>query len=185
MNSLDHLFRDFEVQLQAQRLRDYEADARELSMMELSKVSCADRLAAQRGAVLSVHSSTGDTWRGQLIGLGLGWIQLSTDAGDLLVCTKEITWWEGGNNKSYLEAGPVTRKLTIGSALRALAKGHREVFVIHNGPAGLTSEGHISAVGADYCELFSIRTRASGQKVPCIRTIPFTSIAAVRVAHKG
>ncbi|MFW0112416.1 hypothetical protein [Rothia sp. CCM 9416] len=182
MNSLDRLLRDFEVQLQAQRVRDYEADARELSMMERSKVTCADRLAAQLGVALSVHGSTGDTWRGQLIGLGLGWIQLSTDTGDLIIRTQEIVWWEGGDNKSYVEAESVSRKLTIGSALRALAKGHREVIVIHNGSAGLTTEGHISAVGADYCELFATRAQASGKKVSFVRTIPFTSIAAVRVA---
>lgn len=185
MNSLDRLFRDFEVQLQAQKLREYEADARELSKLELSKVSFADRLAAQREAMLSVHSSTGDTWRGKLVGLGLGWIQLSTDVGELLIRTQEIVWWEGGDNKSYLDAGSVSRKLTIGSALRALAAGHREVFVIHNGSAGLTTEGYISAVGADYCELFSTRIQSSGKKVSFVRTIPFTSFAAVRVAHKG
>lgn len=166
-------------------MRDYEVNARELSAMERSRVTCMDRLAAQRGATLSIHGSTGDTWRGELISLGLGWVQLSSDAGELIIRTQEIVWWEGGNNKSYLDAESVSRKLTVGSALRALAQGQREVFIIHNGSTGLTTQGYISAVGADYCELFASRVQPSGIKTSFVRVIPFDSIAAIRVADSG
>lgn len=183
MAHLDLLFRDYEIQMEAQKHRDYEIDARELRQLELSRVTAADRLAAQLGRSLTVHGST-DIWRGQLETLGLGWLQLTTEGGDVILPLSEILYWEGGNHQAFGEANEVSRKLTLGSALRALSAAQRSVYIHHAGGNGLTSFGKVRSVGADYCEL--IGTKAQKEDARGMQTAPryvlFMSIAAIRVA---
>lgn len=185
MTSLENLFRDYEVQVEAQRMLDYEYDAQELRALELSKVTLLDRLAAQRGQRLTVHGSTGDIWRGQLVDLGLGWVHLSTESGEVLVPTSQLIWWEGGDYKSELAGSSVTRKLTFASALRALAAGRREVQIVHTSAPGLMSEGLVVAVGADYCDLLLISGRQLGQQAGRgqVRSLPLGSVAAIRIRN--
>ncbi|MDO4820537.1 MAG: hypothetical protein Q4A03_00590 [Rothia sp. (in: high G+C Gram-positive bacteria)] len=184
MAHLDLLFRDYEIQMEAQKHRDYEADARELRQLELSRVTAADRLAAQLGQSLTIHGATGDIWRGRLATLGLGWLQLTTDAGDLILPLTEILYWEGGNHQAIGEAQEVSRKLTLGSALRALSSAQRHIHIHHSGGQGLTSSGQVRSVGADYCEIVVMKAQkedARGVRV-APRCILFSSIAAIRVA---
>lgn len=184
MAHLDLLFRDYEIQMEAQKHRDYEIDARELRQIELSRVTAADRLAAQLGQQLTVHGSTGDIWRGRLETLGLGWLQLAIEGADIILPLSEILYWEGGNHRAFGEATDVSRKLTLGSALRALSAAQRDIYIYHAGGNGLTSAGRVWAVGADYCEIVGVKAQkedARGtQGAP--RSVLFASIAAIRVA---
>lgn len=183
MTHLDLLFRDYEIQMEAQKHRDYEADARELRQMELSRVTAADRLAAQLGQHLTLHGTTGDIWRGKLATLGLGWLQLSTEAGDLILPLPGILYWEGGNHRAVMgEANEVSRKLTLGSALRALGTSQREIQIYHSGGTGLTSTGRVQSVGADYCEIVGTQKEGTSGVRLSPRCVLFTSIAAIRVA---
>lgn len=180
--NLAAIFRDYEVQLDAQRQRDYELDAQEISRAERAKVTMADRLAAQMGTTLTVQISNGDVVRGELENLGLGWIQLHTDTGAALLPVASILWWEGGDAKAYVDAGSVARKLTLGYALRALAKAHQEISISHLHRSDLLTEGKIYAVGADACELLGVRSLSS-HRLPTgeLRTVPFSSIGVIRV----
>ncbi|MDY6051522.1 MAG: hypothetical protein SPI83_03815 [Rothia sp. (in: high G+C Gram-positive bacteria)] len=185
MTHLDLLFRDYEIQMEAHKQRDYEMDARELRQAELSRITAADRLAAQMQQELTIHGTTGDIWRGKLQTLGLGWLQLSTEAGGIILPLAETLCWEGGNHHAIGEAHEVSRKLTLGSALRALSRAQQEIQIHHTGGKGLTSAGKIYSVGADYCEILGMRTQKEGAygipQVP--RCVLFTSIAAIRVAR--
>lgn len=184
MAHLDLLFRDYEIQMEAQKHRDYEADARELRQIELSRVTVADRLAAQLGQLLTIHGSTGDIWRGRLETLGLGWLQLETDAGGLILPLAHLLYWEGGNHQAVGEAHEVSRKLTLGSALRALSAAQRDIHIYHAGGTGLTSAGKVWAVGADYCEIVGQQAHKEDARGTrgAPRSVLFTSIAAIRVA---
>lgn len=182
MNNLDLLLRDYEIQMDAQRQRDYEADAAEVRRSEEAKITLADRLAAQMGEALVVQGANAETWRGTLKNLGLGWVQISQEAGDLLIPLHSILWWEGGNHRSYGAAQEVSRKLTLGYALRALSAAQQEVAVAHVGAESLVTEGRVLSVGADYCELLQLRSPAQRQTGrQGSRTIPFAAIAAIRV----
>lgn len=180
--NLDLLFRDYEVQLDAQRQRDMELDAQEIGLAERAKVSMADRLAAQMGALLTVQVGNGDLLRGRLESMGLGWIQLATDSGAVLVPAGSILWWEGGDGKAYVDAQSVARKLTLSYALRALLKARQEVSISHIHHSDLLTEGRIYAVGADSCELLGVRSLSS-HRLPQgeLRVVPFSSIGLIRV----
>ncbi len=180
MKTLDLLFRDYEVQIEALRQRDYEASSQEQRLLEQSRIVVADRLSAQLGAYLAVHSVTGGVWRGTLANLGLGWLQLDTDSGELLIPLHQVVWWEGGSYRAAQDAGSVARKLSFGAALRAVAAGLRDVQILHIGADGVMSEGRICGVGADYCEL-KVAGSTTPQGAGRVRSLPFTAIAAVRV----
>lgn len=181
MNNLDLLLRDYEIQLDESKRLNYEADAAEVRRSEAAKIHLADRLAAQIGQQLVVHGLNSEMWRGTLKNIGLGWIQLESSAGDLIVPLASLMWWEGGDNKSFTSAQEVSRKLTLGYVLRALAASQQTVSISHGGPDSPLTEGRIITVGADYCELFVQRIEAKeGTQKSEVRVIPFGAIAALR-----
>ncbi|WP_421084605.1 hypothetical protein [Rothia nasimurium] len=182
MDTLDLLFRDIEAQLDAQRQREYEVDAQELRQQELSRITMADRLAAHIGTSVTIAWRYSEVWRGQLVDLGMGWIRLAVDSGQIIVPLTEILWWEGETSKAYVEAGGVARKLTLNSVLRALATGRKRVRIDHGGNSGHSTEGVIVAVGADYCQMAIEHINpASGRRVLSLRDVPQAQIASVRV----
>lgn len=181
MNNLDLLLRDYEMQLDESRRRSYEADAVEVRRSEAAKIHLADRLAAQIGKELVVYGLNAEIWRGTLKNIGLGWIQLEASAGDLIVPLASVMWWEGGDSKSYKPSHEVSRKLTLGYVLRALATSQQVVSISHGGPESPLTEGRVITVGADYCELLvqRIEAKEGGQRSE-IRVIPFAAIMALR-----
>ncbi|WP_237188464.1 hypothetical protein [Rothia nasimurium] len=182
MDTLDLLFRDFEAQLDAQKQLDYEADAQELRQLELSRIAMSDRLAAQVGKLVTVAWRYDEVWRGKLVDLGMGWLRLKVDSGQIIVPLAEILWWEGGDQKSYSDTGDVARKLTLNSVLRALVKGRRRIRIDHSGNSGHSTEGVIVAVGADYCQVsIDVVDPATGRRSLSLREVSLLNIAAVRI----
>lgn len=182
MKDLDLILRDYEVQMNAQRQLNYEADAAEVRRAEQAKIAFADRLASQVGKPVVFQGVNGETWGGVLKNLGLGWVQVSSEAGELIVPLTSICWWDGGSLRSVAAADDVSRKLTLGYVLRALAAAHSSVVISHLGGETLMTEGKIFAVGADYLDLVQHKTVASsGKNAPGVRTVPFSSIAVMRV----
>lgn len=184
MSSLELLLRDYEIRLHNLRLREQEADAQDLRSLEQSKITVSDRLAAQLGKILKIHGLHGGVWHGSLVSVGLGWVQLNQDSGDLLLPLQEIAWWEGGNSRAHTDTQTVTRKLSLGSALRAVATSRRYVKIFHSSSADLMSSGVLGVVGADYCELI-VLGEEGGRHTQKVHTVPFAAIAAVSVASAG
>ncbi len=177
MANLDRIFRDYEVQLNAAKVREIEQDAQEIRRHEFSRVQLMDRLAAQLGESLTCFTVDSQRLVGTLDGIGQGWIQLTTLSESLVVPLTALDFWEGGNKFSYVDASSVNRKLSFAFALRALARARAYVRFYHF--SGSMSEGVIERVGADFVEVSVRGEDESGRTQRGLRILPLSSIIAV------
>lgn len=149
---MEKLFRDFEVQIKAERQKEIELDARELQRAEYARIQHLDRLAAQLGQELTVAVEGAQVYTGELQALGSGWIQMRSQTENVLIPQHALVWWEGGSRFSSVDAGSVKRQLTLGYALRALCSARLPVRIFHTSDS-LTTEGTIERVGLDFIEV--------------------------------
>lgn len=182
MAELDKILKDYEVQLAAQRQINRELEAHEIAHQELAQLTLSDRLAGHLGQDITVQGSGPDIWRGRLENLGLGWIQMRLDYGDLLLPLTSLTWWEAQSLAARTEQG-ISRRLSLAHALRAIAASRRPVYIQHKTHTLITSEGRILGVGSDYCELLNYQSMSSHRLAsPRQRVIPLGSIDFLRVS---
>lgn len=177
MANLDRIFRDYEVQLNAAKMREMEQDAQEVRRHEFSRVQHMDRFAAQIGELITCFTVDSQRLIGVLDGIGQGWIQLNTRAESLVLPLTAIDFWEGGNKFSHLDASSVNRKLSFAFALRALSRARAHVRFYH--VSGSMSEGVIERVGADFVEVSVRGEDEKGRTQRGMRVLPLSSVIAV------
>ncbi|MDQ1711536.1 MAG: hypothetical protein QOE45_986 [Frankiaceae bacterium] len=168
------LFADLAAELDAAEAAETDAEIRDRTRRELARVPLAGRLVAALGAEVTVTTRAGAT-SGTLADAGPGWLLV----GDTLVAEAAVTSIQGLG--PYADApGAVRRALTIGYALRALAR--RRVPVAITLTDGLSLDGTLDRVGADHAEL-AVHPPGEPRRpdnVTGTRTIPFAAIATVR-----
>lgn len=177
---MEKIFQDFELQLLAERQRTIELDAQEIRKSEQTKIAMADRLAGQIGSELKVMSGNSMYWTGVLTTVGQGWIQLSSNAENILIPQHALCWWEGKNSFSATDARPLARKLSLGYALRALATARLPLRFFHM-VGETTTEGTIERVGLDFCEiaLHPLEGSFRSKEITGYRIAPMQNISAV------
>ena len=139
------LFADMEAQLDAARTADLAAEVVELTRAERATVAVADRLRAARGAALTVRTDGGEQVSGILRDASAQWILLDAQGRSSLVPIGAVTAIRGLTPHSAGEGGVVERRLTLGHALRALARDRVIVQIVTHG-GELT--GRVERVGA-------------------------------------
>lgn len=168
------LFADMEAQLDAARTADLVVEVAELTRAERATVSLFDRLRAARGEPLTVRTHGGEQVTGVLRDAATQWILLDAQGRSSLVPLGAVTAVRGLTRHSAGAAGVVERRLTLGHALRALARDRAVVQVVTDG-GELT--GRVERVGADHLDLAvgHVETR-DGEPW----AVPFAAIRVVR-----
>lgn len=176
----DELFADMEAQLAAERFRDVEREAAELTRAETAEALLQDRFLGCEGAAVHVGLRGGSSVRGEAAGAGMGWVMLDGSAVQLLIPLESVLWVEGLDRR---RGDPQRRsRLGLGQAVRALAQARAGVRVILvDGVPGAALEGTIDRAGRDHLDLAmhpddEFRRRRA---VRATRTVPFSAIACV------
>lgn len=156
----DALFADLEAELDGEEARELDAEVRDRTQAERARLALADRLAAHRGAQVSVITHGAGTITGRLDDAAPNWLVV----GGVLVPRTAILGVRGlGPGAVEPDARPRAR-LSMGYALRAMAGEVVCTFV-----DGRTLRATIERVGKDHVDL-------DGEAVP------FRAIAAIRPA---
>lgn len=167
------------AEMEAAELASEVADRtrREVAVFRLS-----DRLRPAFGHLVGV-STLGGVVSGRIRGVGTDWLLVGEEYGqEALIPLEAIT---GVTGLGALTAAPgsegkVAAKLTLGYALRGIARDRASVAITFRDASVVT--GTIDRVGADFFEMAEhgageIRRRS---EVRGIRTVPFAGIAFVR-----
>lgn len=168
------LFADLEAQLEATRELDERAELAELTRAERATVRLADRVRASIGAHVRALLVDGQTVEGRLIDAAPQWALIAErPARQVLVPAGSIAALVGVPPHAAPSAGEVERRLTLGHALRALA---RDRLAVHIDVQGARMAGRIDRVGADHVELAPAGEGLTARPW----AVPFDAIVAVR-----
>ena len=177
----DALFEDLEAQLDAAEAAELDAEVRERSRLEAAKLLLADRLAAAEGHPVSIQTRGAGVIRGTLTQVLPEWLLVVDGASDVLVPTSAVLVVSGlGSATAAPAQGAVAGRLTLGYALRGLARTRAGVAVVL--VDGGVVHGTIDRVGADFFEISEHppgEARRAGL-VRAVRTVPFGAVGAVR-----
>ncbi len=142
----DDLFADLDGQLGAAEAAELQAEVAERSRAEQARLMLVERLAAQLGQEVRVGVAGMGAVTGRLADAVGAWLVLSEGAGrSVLVPAHAWLWVDGLGRTVSAPAGPVTRRATLGTALRVLAA--RRVATALHLRGGTVLEGTIDRVG--------------------------------------
>jgi hypothetical protein len=157
----DALFNDLEGQLAAAHSADFAAEVVELAEAERASVGLAERLGAALGVQVAVHLLGGSVVRGSVSDANPSWVLLRDGPREHLVPVGAIAAAEDVPSAS-VPFVDIERRLTLGHALRALARDGGRVVVETSGGE---FRGRIDAVGADHFDV-DLESDRGGIAVP-------------------
>lgn len=180
----DDLFADMEAQLAAQRYRDVELEAAELTRAETAQALLEDRCAAHRGTPVRISLRGGLHLDGSVDSAGSGWVVLVEAGREVLVPLDAVDWIEGLGLQR--QAPERRRRLGLPHALRALAMARVGARVhLRSGPTAVL-EGTVDRAGRDHLDL-ALHPQEEYRRrrvVRSVRTVPYAALACV-VADSG
>lgn len=147
----ESLFADMEAQLDAAREQGLRDEVAELTRAERAQVTLVDRLRATRGGTLRVLLRDGQTVGGAVVEAAPQWVLVASDATRrVLVPATAVTGVVGLSALAAPPPGTAERALSLGHALRALARDRAEVRV---DALGVRVAGRVERVGADHVDV--------------------------------
>lgn len=185
---MQRLFRDLDIQFEAEQLRTLENQAQRRARMEYMAVTMRERCAAQHGSRVKVCGTDGTVREGYLEAIGQGWIQISTGRENILIPESSILWWECENQAAKVKVDVQARayRFSTSDACYALMMAQEPVRVSCDSPVNTMFEGVIARVGADFiemtlspCEPYSAYSNALAYKERGVRIIPTSRICAI------
>lgn len=147
----------------------FEDEVRARAESEAAAVSLGAVLAASNGDAVRITLTDGTRLEGAVSDCAAQWLHLSHGAREWLIPATAIAALEGPRFAAP-EPGPVASRLTLGHALRALARSDAVVLV---STSGTQVRGRVRAVGADYLVLERDAARS---------VVPFAAILSVSPA---
>ena len=174
----DDLFEDLEGQLAAAGQLDHEAQVAELVRAEQGAISLADRLRGHGEEPLELRLLAGVRVSGRLREVAETWFILESAPHRVLVPLGSVVTASGLGRRARAEGSTVRRTLSLGTALRTLARDRAAVTCLLRsaGEDPLTVVGTIDTVGSDYLEIMPARGASAHGTV----AVPFTALIAVR-----
>ena len=169
------LFEDLESQLDAARAADRVAEVAERTRVERASVTLGDRLRAARGTRVTLRLRDGEAISGELVELADQWVLLAEGSRRWLVPTAAVGWVGGLAWHAVTGGGQVARRLSLGHALRALARDRVHVRVQAQ---GVELAGRIDAVGTDHVDVVVVVPE--GGRVGAVWTVRFDALEVVR-----
>lgn len=145
----ERLFADLQAQLDAEHLRDVDAEIAELATAEIGLTAFTDRIRGCRDRQLTLRLADGGVVAGVISDATAQWVLLAQERREVLVPVRSVVsaWPMGGVAPP---TGVSESKVGLGHALRALAAQERVVTVRTS--AG-DERGWIARVGADHVDL--------------------------------
>lgn len=178
----DSLFEDLEAQFSAERALARESEISERVRVEVAGLELADRLRGVAGAEIALVLNTGVSLQGTLGHVGGGWFVLVDGGRQWLIPCASVTHYDGLGRLAQKPTSHVQSSLGLASALRGLSRDRAQVTVVLSaGPrTDLRLHGVIDRVGRDHFDFADTRGEVRrGSAVAAVKTIPFTSLAAV------
>lgn len=185
---MQRLFRDLDIQFEAEQFRTLENQAQRRARMEYLAVTMRERCAAQHGSRVKVCGTDGMVREGYLEAIGQGWIQLSTGRENILIPESSILWWECENQAAEVKIDVQARayRFSMSDACYALMMAQEPARVSCASPVNTMFEGVIARVGADFiemalspCEPYFAYSNALTYKEQGVRIIPTFRICAI------
>lgn len=175
----DDLFADMESQLAAERYREIEAEAAELTRAETAEALLEDRCAAHVGSRLRLSLRGGLVIEGGIVSAGSGWVVLDDASQEILIPLAAVDWLDGlGVSRQSPEA---RRRLGMPHAMRALAMARVSVRLHLRSGSAVHLEGTVDRAGRDHMDIAvhpndEFRRRRA---VQVVRTVPYAAVACV------
>ncbi|WNM26699.1 hypothetical protein RN607_10900 [Demequina capsici] len=163
------LFADLEGAMAAHESRIFESEVADRTRGEHAGVGLSARLMANRGSHVAVTLRDGSRVSGDLVDGAGQWLLLHDPPRQRLIPAQGIVAIHGLPRRAA-PMPEVERRLSLGAALRALARDRARVSVRTD---GITMTGVLGVVGADHVE---VAERASGE-LPAV--VPFAAILEV------
>lgn len=178
----EDLFADLEGEFDAAEAAELAAEIEDRSRREAARLRLVDRLRASTGIPLDVTLAT-DSVRGVLADVGKDWLLLhERRRRQVLVPFASLVAVVGLRDRADEPdtESPVTARLTLGYALRALARARTPVAATVTG--GDLRTGTINQVGADHLVLMEheIDEVPVANAIRHISVVPFSAIIVVR-----
>jgi hypothetical protein len=181
----DDLFADLEAQAQALEVAERAAEVGERARIEFGATGMLQRLRAAIGAGLRIELLGGVAVSGTVQRVGVDWLLCDEGAGrEALVPLHAVRMVQGLGRMSATPGseGAVAARLTIRSALRAIARD-RSAVRLHT-VDGAVLDATVDRVGADFVE---VARHAAGEarrraEVRDVVLVPLDAVAAVRRA---
>lgn len=174
------LFDDLEAQVAAAERAAFESGVNELARAEQGSVSLVDRLRGQ-SASLEFVLRGGLRFHGRIVELAEEWCVIDAAPRSILMPMRAVVAISGAGREAMRESSSVRRSLSIGTALRALARDRSPVLCHYDVAPGEPGAalGMIDVVGPDYLELISRRADASLRAARRSTLVPTASLVAV------
>lgn len=178
----ENLFADLDAQLEELEAAEQSAEVADRTRREIAQFRLVDRLRPAFGHPVTVHTLGGKV-AGRIAGVGTDWLLVTEDhRAEALVPLDAITGIVGLGALTAAPGseGKVAAKLTLGYALRGIARDRAPVAVALRDNVIVT--GTIDRVGADFFEMAEhapgeIRRRT---EIAGVRTVPFAGVGFVR-----
>ena len=175
----ERLFADLEAQYDAAADAEFGGEVADRSRREMALVKLADRARSTTGDV-QLGLAGADVLHGRVVACAPDWVLIATEAAEVLVPLAAVTWVRGLSATAETPASAVAARLTLGHALRGLARDRAETTVLLRSGERLT--GTVDRVGADFID---VAEHALGEPrragaVRAVRTVPFAALAALR-----
>ena len=177
----DRLFDDLEAELDAAGAAEQSAEIAERTRLELAQVAFADRLAASSRPVL-LELLGGSAATGRVVAVGDGWCVVGDEQAVLVPMAAVVSVSGLARAARPASADGVTRRLSLASALRRVARDRSAVLLRLVDGRSLT--GTLDAVAADHLELSEhglddVRRPGAVLRARCV---PFAAVAALTPA---
>jgi len=169
------LFHDLELELEALHQQQQVSEIREHIRANMAEISLADRLRGNVENDLQFLLRDGLTVRGSLVRCYPQWSLIKSSDVEALIPAIAIAAVRGLENPTAPPSGPTASRLTLGHALRALARDRSSVEVRTTGGQFV---GIFGLIGHDWAQLrlhHPGETRLSRDEV----TIPYQEMCAV------
>ncbi len=155
----ESLFIDLEAQLAGEERLNRAAEIQDMIRVQRSQIRLEDRLDAQIGRSITVRLSNGDQERGELRVVGENWLSLRQAGREILLPLWGISAVFELTQRAKLVDDPAQpkRRITLGSALRAIARDRSAVVArLQSSPANpLEVTGTMSVPGKDFLEILA------------------------------
>ena len=143
------LFNDLEGQLAAAHSAEFEASVTELTTAERASIALAARIVASLESEVALVLEGGEIVNGAVVDATVQWVLVSDGPRQHLIPVAAIASARGVSARAA-QVGPVASGLTLGHALRALARNRTRVTIL---TAGGELSGSVVSVGADHLDL--------------------------------
>lgn len=175
------VFDDLEQQADGLARRALDEEVAELGRAEYAEVDLVSRLHGSLGADL-VLTLTGVTLQGRLVRAGRDWCLLEPQGSrgqEWLVALRQLMGVRGLTERSVPESvRPVVARLSLTSALRALAETGEAVLVVR--VDGSRTRGWLGRVGSDFVELRLLEEGVGDRRVTPVEVLPLAAVVALQ-----